>query len=233
VVVGFEAEFEAEDLLGGDEGGEDLLDAGVGAEAVDALPRREREGGDEALALERAMGEKVTIAGGEEVGFALEAVAIVDGRGGNASCGEDAFVVGLFAGAGGQQVGEVEAAGGSCELGVDVLHEAGIGGVDEAGLRRIRRDDEDAYAEVLQYVAQAVPLADGEGAVDAALRAPARARVGVGAASDTEMRRIPHEHAPLRARFACSAAHGRGTPGGSVSGSNPSSLSRWAWGKVQ
>jgi hypothetical protein len=189
---------------------------------------------------------RVTVAGREEVGFTLEAVAIVDGRGGNAGGGEDTLVVGLFTCAGREQVGEVETTRGSGALRVDILHEASVGGVDEAGLRRVRRDDEDAHAEVLQYFAQAVPLTDGEGAVDAALRAPARARVWVGAASDTEMRRISHEHTSLRtslacgslrARFAglraCSVAHGRGIPGGRVPGSKPSSLSRWAWGKVQ
>ena len=115
-------------------------------------------------------------------------------------------------------------------LGVHVAHEAGVGRVDEAGLGRIRRHHQHAHPELAQDVAQALPLADGELAVDAAARAPARARVGVGAALHAEVGRVAHQDAaPKRA----SLTHGRGIPGGSEAGSKPPACSRWAWGKVQ
>ena len=78
MVVRFERELERDDAPGRHERGEQGLGAHVGAEAVDALPGREGEGGDEALALEGAVRQQVHVAGGEEIGFAFHAEALVE-----------------------------------------------------------------------------------------------------------------------------------------------------------
>ena len=225
VVVGLEEELDLEDRGGVDDGAEQRLDAAVAAEAVDALPGRQVPGRDEALGLELAVGEEVLARHGEEVRLALEAVALVELGAAEARVLQHPAVVGLLAGPGGEQVRQVEELLLPGLLRVDLGLEAGVGGVHEARLRRVRRHHQDAHAEVEEPVAQAVPLADGEGAVDAAPRAPAGAGVRVGAALHAEVGGVAHQHR-------ATPAQGSGIPGGRA-GWAPSAFSRCAWGTVQ
>jgi hypothetical protein len=78
VVVGFLHQLEAQHTAWRHAWREKALDGYVGAEAIHALPGRDAEPGNEALAFEPAVGEQVVVAYREEVGLTLEAVALVE-----------------------------------------------------------------------------------------------------------------------------------------------------------
>ena len=89
-------------------------------------------------------------------------------------------------------------------------------------------DQIDKAGAAAKQVAQPLPLPDRQAAVHRAPHSPARARVRVGASPHAEARGVAHQD-----RSPVAAAHGRGIPGGSESGSKLPSFSRWACGKVQ
>jgi len=228
-------ELDADDSPGRHDLGEARLHGGVGAEAVDALPRRKADARHEALALQVAVREDVVVADREEVRLALEAEAGVDLGEGEAGARKDAAVVGLLPGARRQQVREVEGLLLDRKLGVHVREEARVRGVDEPGLQRVGRHHQHAHAEVAELVAQAMPLPDRELAVDAPARTEPGARVRVRAALHAEVRRVAHQHAALPAAEGGRGrrAHGRGIPGGSAAGSKPPACSRCDCGNEQ
>jgi integrase len=226
VVVGFEGQLDADDALAAHDVLKQWLDTGIGAEAVDSFPGRDGQGGDEALGLDAAVGEEIEVAHREEVGLAFEAETLFDVEGGDACLAECPGVGGLFAGAGRQQIGEMEALLFCALRDIHVFHEARVGGVDASRPFCFRCYDEHPDAVILQGVTQTMPLLDGALAVDVSACAPARAGVGVGAALHAEVGGVTHQDGSHR-------GHWRGKPGGSVSGSRGASLSMWAWGVAQ
>jgi hypothetical protein len=164
--------------------GVDLVEAAeLAAEAVDALPGRPGQARNEALAADRAVREEVDVAGREQVGLALEAAA--DGARAQAERLDRLAVRGLLGGARRGEVGQDE---------VVADAEARVGGIDEARSPGVGRDDLHAHAQVLEPVAQRVPLSEGELAVDLLAASVAVARVRVGAAHHREVGRIAHQH---------------------------------------
>ena len=160
------------------------------------------------------MRQQVDVAGREEVGLALHPEALVEllasgcrrppARGGSASRSP--------ARVGSRLASTKRRSASGCSASTSSMMPA-FAGYTRPGCCRIRRDDQHAHAELAQQVVQAPPLRDGERAVDAAPRPPARARVRVGAALHAEERRVAHQHParrrpPSRARHAGREARG-------------------------
>ncbi len=109
---------------------------------------------------------------------------------------EYAPVVRFFPSACGQKVRQEEGLLPRRPYGIHVGEEARVCRVDQAGLVRVRRHDEDFDAQAFQRLLERFPLRDGALAIDPAARAPARARVRIGTALHAEMRRVSHQHPP-------------------------------------
>ncbi len=194
VVVSLETQLQPRHGMGLHQALEQGRDPEVGAEAVDAPPGRPAEPGNEALPLDAAEGEQVAVSGGKEVGLSLHAKPGVDHPDAKAGGLEHASVVGLLAGAGGEQVGEIE--GLLCERAglVEPRQEAGIGGVDQPGMRGVWRHDEHAHLQIAERVLETMPLGDRPAAVHASSSSPAIAGMRVGSALDAEVCGVAHQH---------------------------------------